>query len=250
MPVTTPPDLTEAASSAAAATRPVCLVLMPMYAGFEDIRAAVARAIGRAGMEMRRLEVEIVDSAWHLWLLDSIDAADLVLVDLTGHNPFVMYELGYVHRRQLPTAFIVNVRDGRVPATVRGAVCLPYGERDDGFEADLADHLLALRASRPAAPARGAASPPHDAGGLFREACLVADRLDARTDTACTRVERAEFEARLEVACRRGPPMPSALPRRARARCLLSLLIEDSDRVEVMRRIGEFERADDPAHSG
>src|SRR5687768_13131946 len=116
-------------------SRPVCLVPMPMYAGFEEIRAAVARTVQDAGFEMCRLEVEIQDSAWHLWLMASAAAADIVLVDLTGHNPFVMYELGYVHHRQLPTAFIVNARDKQIPATVRGAVCTAYGGDSADFEA-------------------------------------------------------------------------------------------------------------------
>jgi len=114
--------------SGMAARRPVCLVLMPMYTGFEEIRACVARVLDSAGLEMRRLEKEIGDSAWHLWLLDSAQEPDMVLVDLTDNNPFVMYELGYVHYRRLPIVFIMNASEQRMPAMVRGAVCSAYGD--------------------------------------------------------------------------------------------------------------------------
>jgi hypothetical protein len=93
---------------------------------------------------MRRLEGEIPDSAWHLWLLDSIGAADLALVDLTGHNPFVMYEQGNINNRQIPTGFIVNAADRRVPATVRGAAFIPYGTGAPDLGRVLVDELRSL----------------------------------------------------------------------------------------------------------
>src|SRR3954452_11725027 len=48
-----------AVEAAVSRHRPECIVIMPMYAGFEDVRASVAAAVDRAGFEMRRLEEEI-----------------------------------------------------------------------------------------------------------------------------------------------------------------------------------------------
>jgi hypothetical protein len=224
------------------AERPICLVLMPMYAGFEEIRATVARVVDEAGFEMRRLEVEIEDSAWLLWLLDSVDAADVVLADLTDHNPFVMYELGCAHHRQLPTALIVNARDQRLPATVRGAVCTAYGYLSPHFENDLAGHLRDMwsgcMSARRDSPARTSAA------DLYRMAQMTADEFDRVSETTFSRVGETAFRSRLAVARRRGTPDPRCLPDRAAGRCLLTLLFVDSDQVDIMRAIGDwsFER--------
>jgi hypothetical protein len=221
-------------------SRPVCLVLMPMYAGFEEIRAAVARTVQDAGFEMCRLEVEIQDSAWHLWLMASAAAADIVLVDLTGHNPFVMYELGYVHHRQLPTAFIVNARDKQIPATVRGAVCTAYGGDSADFEAALAYHLRELWHRRTAIDAAAHAVAESD---LYLAAVTAAEEFTRATGMTCSRVDDEEFRARLTVIQRRGDPAAACFAGPGRARYLLSLLFEHSDRVEIMRAVGDWTHA-------
>jgi hypothetical protein len=223
---------------------------MPMYAGFEEVRAKVAAAVALAGFEMCRLEVEIADSAWHLWLLDAVERADAVLVDLTDHNPFVMYELGYAHRRQLPTTFIVRAGEERVPATVRGAVCIPYGDGCEGFERTLVDELLQTRravAHRQRVVVSGSAaaapsSPITDAEihGLYLAAAALAEEIGRAIPRPFAAVDEHEFRARLTVAVRRGAPDPRTLPPGAATRALLSLFFEHSDRVDVMRTIGEW----------
>jgi hypothetical protein len=228
----------------------VCLVLMPMYAGFEDVRAQVANAITLAGFEMCRLEVEIADSAWHLWLLDAVDRADVVLVDLTDHNPFVMYELGYAHRRQLPTTLIVNARTERVPATVRGAVCIPYGEGCEDFERALIDELQhtwrAVGDRRTRGPAATVAGCPDETsivtgnGDLYMAATALAVELSDATGRTLIAVDEREFQTRLMVTRRRGAVDPRSLPGHAAARTLLSLVLEHSDRVDVMHAIAAW----------
>jgi hypothetical protein len=237
------------ARCAGAAGRPVCLVLMPMYAGFEEIRACVARALHEAGFEMRRLEVEIGDSAWHLWLLDSVDASDVVLVDLTDHNPFVMYELGYVHHRQLPTTFIVDAWDQRVPATVRGSVCTPYGEGCQHFERDLIDHLRQLWRARAGVQERSRVPLATCSSALYRAAITAAIEFGRSAGRDFSSVDEAEFRSRLTVAERRGTPDPRSLCGRGQARHLLTLLLEESDRVDVMRAICEWSFERDPRHA-
>lgn len=209
---------------------PACLALMPMYAGFEQARAAVAAALARSGVTMHRLEVEIADSAWHRWLLDAAHASDLVLADLTGHNPFVMYELGYAHARRLPAVYIVDAAEERIPATVRGAACIAYS--DGQLEDHLVDDVGALLVAT-SRPTRAQAN----AGRLFRLAGTVADRIDHGLGDRLARVDASEFRVRLAVAVERGAPDPAALPRPAQDRCLLSLLLADSDRVDVMKVI-------------
>jgi hypothetical protein len=217
--------------------RPVCLVLMPMYVGFEEIRACVGRAVEGADMEMWRLEGEIADSAWHLWLLDSAEASDMVLVDLTHHNPFVMYELGYVHYRRLPTLFIMNASEPRLPATVRGAVCTVYGDEYEHFEGDLTEHLRQLHSARLNITKARYNRSLTAATELYRMAMSAADDLDVAIGCRLSRVDESEFRRRLGVSGRRGDPDPVCLTGRAQARHLVTLLLENSDRVEVIQAI-------------
>jgi hypothetical protein len=74
-----------------------CTVFMPMLAGYEDIRACVATSAAEARLTMNRLEVELPDPDWLNWVALSISSCDFVVVDLSDHNPFVMYELGLTH---------------------------------------------------------------------------------------------------------------------------------------------------------
>lgn len=211
---------------------PVCLVLMPMYAGFEGIRARVARILARAGLDMRRLEVEIADSAWHQWLLDSVEESDVALVDVTDHNPFVMYELGHAHGRRLPTLYIMNRRDKRLPATIRGSVCSTYGSSPDLFDEDLGGHLMLV-----CTPFGSSICSDQE---LLTRAESVAERLNASLATQFTTVQPVEFNARLAVLRKRGGPDPAHVPEPVRDRYLASLILQDSDLLEVMQAVQEW----------
>jgi hypothetical protein len=222
------------------ARRPVCLVLMPMYAGFEEIRTSVARVLGSLDFEMRRLEVAIEDSEWHLWLLDSTQTSDIVLVDLTHNNPYVMYELGYVHSCRLPTVFIINTMEQRIPATVRGAVCTAYGDGCENFERDLIEHLRLLTSRRPGIVAGAVDLPKVATAELYEMAGKAVGKLEAATGHGLSRVSESEFWLRLEISKRRGAPDPVSLTERIRDRYLMTLLIEESDRVAVMSALCDW----------
>jgi hypothetical protein len=211
----------------------VCLVLMPMYAGFEDIRARVARGLAAADVVMRRLEIEVTDSTWHAWLLDAAEAASLVLADLTDHNPFVMYELGYAHRCRLPAVYLIAESERRLPATVRGSVATPYRAGDGAVEGDLAAHVRGALAAGPAPGPRT----PAAIDLLGTAATRAADALEAWAGRRFARVDDGGFDARLRVADRRGAPDPARLPARLRDRYLVTLLLADSDDVLVAAAI-------------
>ena len=211
--------------------RRACVVLMPMLAGFEVIRAGVARAVAAAGFEMLRLEVEVEDSVWHLWLLDALQSAEVALVDLTGHNPYVMYELGYVHQCRLPVSYIFDAREHRISATVRGSAYTPYADGRNTFEAAVVDDLQQLHL------AVGAWQP---AGPLQQEADELADAFDLAVGQPFARVSALVFASRLSVAARRGQPDPRRMAPSSRAQQLLAWRLAESERVDVMQAIGRW----------
>lgn len=220
-----------AANPAFTTGRRACVVLMPMLAGFEAVRASVASAVVEAGFEMLRLEVEVEDSVWHLWLMDALQSAEVALVDLTGHNPYVMYELGYVHQCRLPVSYIVDARERRISATVRGFACTTYADDQNAFEAAIIEDLQQLHM------AVGAWEP---ADSLRHEADEIADAFDRAQGRPFARVPAPVFASRLNVAARRGQPDPRRMSPSARARHLLAWRLAESERVDVMQALGRW----------
>ena len=217
--------------------RPVCLVLMPMYAGFERIRALVARTLARAELEMCRLEQEVRDVDWHVWLLNSLERASIVLADMTDHNPYVMYELGAAHQRGIPAVLIMSAAEDQLPATVRGSLGVLYGHDEVRFERNLAACLQAsLARTAPSTRAEAELSLPNQTI-WYQRALEIADRFGAETGDDIPRVSADEFRSRLSVSTRRGTPLPDDANPQVLAGVLLALVLSDSHRSRVIDSI-------------
>jgi hypothetical protein len=75
-----------------------CLVLMPFGRGHDGFYARVLQpAIKEAGFVPRRIDKDEYAGNIPKLFVSSLEQAHAVLVDVTGANPNVMYELGYVH---------------------------------------------------------------------------------------------------------------------------------------------------------
>lgn len=75
-----------------------CLVLMPFGRGHDGFYSRVLRpAIEQAGFVPRRLDKDEYAGNIPMLFHASLERAHAVLVDVTGANPNVMYELGQVH---------------------------------------------------------------------------------------------------------------------------------------------------------
>ena len=222
--------------------RPECLVIMPMLEGYEDIRAVVSRALSSAEITMRRLEELLPDHDWQYWLVESVGQVDFVLADVTDHNPFVMYELGLVHQRKLPTVLIVNGRNDRVSATVLGSPFLSYDtQRLNRFEGEL---TRALQAAGEEAMAHLETHHPSPSEEIISQwYAQVSDLLEtfiAETEIAVEPVRLEEFTTRLRVATRRGARPPSKGGTARLATYLMPRLIRDADKVEVMKKLSSW----------
>jgi hypothetical protein len=211
-----------------------CVVFMPMLPGFEAARAAVARGVHDSGAIMLRLEEYMVDAEWQRWLVHTVRRASVVLADVTDHNPFVMYELGLAHARQLPTLLIVDTRNERVSATVLGTPFLPYDvDHLPGFESRLATALARLTTGVTFTPS-------------YAHARALTDDFSAATGLAVPTVSRDEFATRIEVAIDRGD-LPLDGP--GEALYLLARVVENADDVGVMRALWEWSASADARRS-
>lgn len=112
--------------------RPPCFVVMPFNLAhsaslWEDM---LRPAIEKTGMTPVRADLvhnvgEILED-----ITACIAEAAVVVVDITGTNPNVMYELGYAHALGKPTVLICNTEDNRawdkdLPFDIRGMRVLP-----------------------------------------------------------------------------------------------------------------------------
>jgi HEAT repeats len=120
-----------------------CFVLMPFSAEFDAVyESAIRPGVASSGhFSCSRADDvfgprPIMADVWR-----SIQRADLVLADLTGRNPNVLYELGLAHAIQKPAILISQSMDD-VPFDLRGIRCLVY-RSDRHLRDDLKERLAA-----------------------------------------------------------------------------------------------------------
>jgi nucleoside 2-deoxyribosyltransferase len=97
-------------------------VLMPFDPAFDDIyRLGVKETAEKLGIRAERVDEQIFHKENILErIYGQIDAADLIIADLTGRNPNVFYETGYAH--------------------AKGKVCLLLTSKADDIPFDLKHH--------------------------------------------------------------------------------------------------------------
>lgn len=79
-----------------AAGRKYCFVAMPFDKKFDPVYKAVREALIERGWQIKRAD-EIPVGSINKVILKEILASDLVVADLTGENPNVLYEVGLTH---------------------------------------------------------------------------------------------------------------------------------------------------------
>ncbi len=100
-------------------------VLMPFADEFDDVFMVVKDAVAESGqsipVELSAYRADDIAEPGRITdqVLDAIKSADLVVADLTGNNPNVMYELGYAHALGKRTV-ITNQSLDKVPFDVHG----------------------------------------------------------------------------------------------------------------------------------
>jgi len=209
-----------------------CVVFMPMLAGFEGIRASVARGVRASGTVMLRLEEVLADADWQYWLIRTVPQASVVLADVTDHNPFVMYELGLAHARRIPTLLIVDSRNERVSATVLGTPFIPYAVNDlEAFENELAKAIEELVSNPTITP---------DISHSYEYALALAEGFATATGLPVDTISLDEFTTRLDVATDRGDLCPAGTWKDL---YLLARTVRHADDVQLMRSLRNWSTA-------
>ena len=105
---------TDVATAVHDAAQKRCLVLMPFGPGHDGFYSSVIRkTIAAANYLPHRIDKDDYAGNIPSLFLSALERARAVLIDLTGWNPNVMYELGQVHARGLVPFLIVREQQAR-----------------------------------------------------------------------------------------------------------------------------------------
>ena len=105
------------------------VLLLPYWGGILDPREHVGRP-HKAKLKPRRADAEIygtgkiIDQIW-----SGINEARVLVAELTGRNPNVLYELGIAHALRKPVVLVFS-NENNVPFDVRHVRVIYYDVRD------------------------------------------------------------------------------------------------------------------------
>ncbi len=118
-----------------------CLLLIPN----SGVQRAIAEALEEAGISPIQDEFGGVRSFFDVVPISSIERANMIIADITGSNPNVMYGLGFAHALRKPVLIIVQEREEITPFDIRGFFYLVYDPSDLGdFQNMLRQWILRL----------------------------------------------------------------------------------------------------------
>lgn len=111
--------LTEAESKPDVPSRPMCGLIMPIAAmgdyeegHWSSVEQILSEAIGEAGFDAKLVSQETASGVIHQRIITNLYTNPLVVCDVSGRNPNVMFELGIRLAFDKPT---VIVKDDETP---------------------------------------------------------------------------------------------------------------------------------------
>jgi nucleoside 2-deoxyribosyltransferase len=109
---------------------PTCLVLAPFGDQFRSVYEATEEALGSNGVNVIWWEGQLTpDTTLARGIYDYIEAADVIVADLTAVNPNVMYEVGFAHALRKPVLPVVQ-RGTSIPSDLAGQFVFVYDPSD------------------------------------------------------------------------------------------------------------------------
>jgi len=80
--------------------KPFAFVLMPFHEAFNDVyQVGIKETAVNAGFICERVDEQIYQESMLERIYRQIDAADVIIADMSGKNPNVFYEVGYAHAK-------------------------------------------------------------------------------------------------------------------------------------------------------
>ena len=122
-------------------------VMMPFDTAFDSVYEVVRAACKRLCLEPLRVDeiygpTHIIDDVFR-----TIEQSQLVISDLTGRNPNVLYETGLAHARNRDVVMIVQNGED-IPVDLRHIRYVTYLPNEQGLEDLMTDLMKTIRASQ------------------------------------------------------------------------------------------------------
>lgn len=84
-------------------------VLMPFASSFEDVyQVGIKEPVSSLGIRCERVDEQIYAEGILDRIYRQIDAADIIIADMSGQNPNVFYEVGYAHAKDKLCLLLTN----------------------------------------------------------------------------------------------------------------------------------------------
>jgi nucleoside 2-deoxyribosyltransferase len=84
-------------------------VLMPFNKDFDDIyNLGIKETATKLGITAERLDEQVFNEGMIERIYRQIDAADIIIADMSGKNPNVFYEVGYAHAKDKTCILLTN----------------------------------------------------------------------------------------------------------------------------------------------
>jgi len=116
-------------------------VLMPFDKAFDDIyKLGIKETAAQLGINAERVDEQIFQEGILERIYRQIQAADIVIADMSGQNPNVFYEVGYAHAMdKLCVLMTKNASD--IPFDLKHHRHIVYGDSINGLRDSLAEEL-------------------------------------------------------------------------------------------------------------
>ncbi len=123
-----------------------CFVLMPFDKDFNDIyKFGIKGSCEDAGVYCERVDEQIFFEGSILdRIYNQISKADVIIADMTGRNPNVLYEVGYAHALNKPTILLTQNADD-IPFDMKQFPHIIYGTSIEYIKEELTKRLIGFK---------------------------------------------------------------------------------------------------------
>jgi len=112
----------------------LCFVLMPFHPGMKQVYTdAIKPACEKANFKPLRADELIGHYNIHRDIIKYIFSSDVIIVDLTGWNPNVFYEMGVAHTLDNKTMMIIQEGE-KLPFDISNYRCIYYDPSEQGLK--------------------------------------------------------------------------------------------------------------------
>jgi hypothetical protein len=103
-----------------------CLIIAPFDASGKRVQDTIRRALEEIGVNVARIDDLQAGALLARAITEAIDSSDFIVVDVSRHNPNVLYELGYAHGIKKPTILIASDDAHKLPTDLMGYLYIAY----------------------------------------------------------------------------------------------------------------------------